>query len=100
MFPELQRVRVDFVGFRDDDARLFHPREVVENGCGSILTKDVAKRNDGELIDGLDGPLRGRIVCAQRLDRVADELEPHGVELPGRIDVQDAATNRELAMLV
>ena len=60
----------------------------------------VAQRHDRHLIDRRDRSLRRRVVGAQRFDRVADELEPDRLRLAGGKHVDDAAADRELAVLV
>ena len=75
-------------------------REVVEERRAAVVLKHVAQRHDRHLIDRRDRPLRRRIVGAQRFDRVADELEPDRMRLAGGKDVDDAAADRELAVLV
>ena len=54
---------------------------------------------DERQLHGLEGPLRGLrhgVEGAQRVDRVAEELQPHGVR-GVRPDVDDAASHAELA---
>ena len=62
--------------------------------------KHILQRHDADLIDRLDRPLGRRVVATHRLNRVADELEPDRLRLAGRKDVDDAAADRELAVLV
>ena len=62
--------------------------------------QDVAQWDDLDLIDGLNRPLGGRVVPAQRFDRVADVLDPDGLSLSRRVDVDDSAADSKLAVLV
>ena len=48
-------------------------------------------------LDGADRPLVGRVEGAQRLDLVAEALDPDRQRLRRREDVDDAAAARELA---
>ena len=52
------------------------------------------------MIDRRSGTLRRRIVGAQRFDGVADEFEPYRLRLAGGKHIQNATTDRELAVLV
>ena len=94
------RVRVDLVAFGDDHARFLDAGKVVEERCRPIVSKHVPQRNHGELIDGVNRPLGRWIVGAQRLDRVADELEPDRLRVARRVDIENAAADREFAVLV
>ena len=100
LIEQLGRVRVDLVALRHDDARGAGARQVVEDRGAAIVLQDVAQRDDRDLIDRRDRSLRRRIVGAQRLDRVADELEPHRVRFAGGKHVGDAAADREFPLLV
>ena len=71
-----------------------------EQGLVPAIAQDVAQRNDRDVIDGLGGALRRRIVGAHRLDGVADVLEPDGLGLAGRKEIEDATPNGEFAVLV
>ena len=82
-------------------------REVVEErGVRPVGRRRLPASTDSrsgtidELIERLDRPLRAGIVAAERLDRVADELEPDRLGLAGGKDVEDAAADGELAVLV
>ena len=44
-----------------------------------------------ELVEGLDGALRAWVEVADRLDGVANELDPHRRRFPGGIHVEDPA---------
>ena len=56
-----------------------------------IVAKPIDQRDDRQLIDGGNRSLGCRIVGSQRLDRVAEKLEPHRRVAAGRIHVEDAA---------
>ena len=99
-FDQLLCLCVDFVALRDDQARFLDARQVVEKRRRPIVAEHVVQRNDGQLIDRLDGSLGRGIVGSERFDRVADELEPDRPGIAGGIDVHDAAADRELAVLV
>ncbi len=64
------------------------------------MSQDVPQRYDRDLIDRRNRSLRGRIVGPKRFDRVADELEPHRVRGRRGEHVDDAAADREFAVLV
>ena len=70
------------------------PRQVGGQTRGPFALPD--QRQHGELLDGLDGALAGRIEDAQRLDLVAEELRPHRPLVGGREDVDDAAPQAPL----
>src|SRR5215203_1689446 len=78
--------------------------EVVEYRCGTIgivaLAQQVLQWNDRRLADAADRTLRGRVVRANRLDRVADELESNRLFGTGRKEIDDAAANAELTRFV
>ena len=65
-----------------------------------LVVEPFADRDDDDLIGGAGGTLRRRIEPAQRLDHVADELEADRLGIAGRKDVDDAAADREGAVLV
>ena len=106
---QLPSALVDIVRL-DDDERRAGVSHVVANRRGSIerggivgliiRRQELAKRRDGHLIDGFLRPLRGGVVPADRLDDVADELEPDRLRLGRRKEVDDAAADAELAVLV
>src|SRR5262249_58225750 len=82
-----------------------HPRrlragEVVEECRLAVALEDVPQRHDVDLIDRGNRTLCRRIVSTERLDRVADELEADGLGFAGRKDIDDAAADREFALLV
>jgi hypothetical protein len=68
--------------------------------AASRLRQHVAQRQQQHVIDRLDRPLRLRVVAAQRLDAVAEELGSHRMRLAGREDVHQAAADAELAVLI
>ncbi len=100
LIEQLGRVRVDLVALGDDDARGAGPRQVVEDRGIAIVLQDVAKGNDRNLIDRRNRSLRRRIVGAERLDRVPDELQPYRVRFAGGKDVGDAAADGEFPRFV
>jgi hypothetical protein len=100
VLDQLCRMRGDFVGLGHDQASVPGARQVIEDRRAAILLEDVAQRDDRHLIDRRDRPLRRRVVGAQRLDGVADELEPNRVRFAGREDVDDSSPDSELAVLV
>src|SRR5207247_9820195 len=55
---------------------------------------------DGELIDGMQRALRERREGADALDLGAEELDAEGLAAGRRIDVDDAAAQRELPALL
>ena len=100
LLDQLRSVHGDFVLFRHGDARVFRARQVVECRRPPVVLQDVAQRYDRDLVDRRDRALSGRVVGAERLDRVTDEFEPDRMRLAGRKDVDDAAADCELAVLV
>ena len=64
------------------------------------LTDALTNRDDVRLVDGAARALRGRVESAERLDRVADELDADWLFVAWREDIDDAAANTELAVLV
>ncbi len=60
---------------------------------------DLADRHQGELLHRLGGALRRHVEGFDRLQRVAEEVEPHGARAPGRIKVENAAAHGVLALL-
>ena len=100
LFEQLRQVRTNLVALGDDDARVARACEVIENRRAAIAGQNVLQRHDPHVVDRADRPLRGRVVTAQRFNRVADKLEPHGLRFAGREDVDDAAADGELAVLV
>ena len=105
LVDELQRLGVDLVTLGHDDAVILRPRQVLEERRAPVRPgrgrrQDISQRHDRDLIDRLDGPLCRRVVPAQRLDRVADELESNRVAFTCREHVENAATDGELAMFI
>ena len=84
--------RIEQGGILEDHERV--PRQVGGQARGPLARPD--QWQHGELLDGLDGALAGRIEDAQRLDLVAEELRPHRPLLGGREDVDDAAPQAPL----
>ncbi len=64
------------------------------------LADALADRHDVRLVDGTARALRGRVESAERLDRVADELDADWLVVAWREDIDDAAADAELAVLV
>ncbi len=60
---------------------------------------DLRHRHQHELAHRLRRALRVGVERLDALDRVAEEIEPHGVETPRRKEVEDAAAHRVLAGL-
>ena len=54
------------------------------------------QRQQQHFVDALYGLLQLRVEFAHRLDLVAEQLDPHRICRVGRIDVNDAPTNRVL----
>ena len=65
-----------------------------------FVVEPLANGHDRDLVDGAGRPLRRRIEAAQRLDHVADELEPHRLDVAGGKHIDDAAADGERAVLV
>ena len=66
---------------------------------GPALDGDLAGRKDDELVERRLGPLGHRIERPDRLDVVAEELDPRGLGRGCRIHVDDPAAPRERAGL-
>ena len=99
LFALFDERRLDFVDLRDEHCAA-QIVQVVEDGrrAGRISEiHELGQRDDLCLIDRLDRPLRIRIVGAQRLDVVADELDADRMLCAGRIEVDDPAAYREFA---
>ena len=64
------------------------------------VERKVADRNEQELVDRLDRTLTVGVETAERLDRVADELQPQRQGFARGEDVENAAAEAELAVLV
>ena len=77
-------------------------RAAIRHGeaVGRRVADVFANRHDQRVVDGLDRALRRRVEAADRLDRVADELDAQRVHVAGGEDVHDAAADAELAVLV
>ena len=58
LFDQLVRVRLDLVVFGHDDAGVPRARKVVEDRRGPIRVEHVAQREDQDLVDRGDRPLR------------------------------------------
>ncbi len=56
-------------------------------------------RHEIERAQLVGGALRLRIEAADRLQRVAEEIEPHRLGHAGRVEVDDAAAHRIVARL-
>ena len=64
------------------------------------LPEAFANGHDARLVDGPGRALSGRVVAADRLHRVADELDAQRLGVARREHVHDAAAHAELAVLV
>ena len=62
---------------------------------GARRVDRLAHRVDVDRVERPQRPLRGRVVEANRFDLVAEQLDPHGVTVDGREDVDDRAAHRE-----
>ncbi len=106
LFGQLHRLGRHVVGLGDEEARRARREQVVEEGgrpvdCVAVARlEQLAHGHDPRAFGGLDRTLRGGVVAADGLDRVADELEPHRVRLARREEVHDAAAHAELAVRV
>ena len=107
LLRELLAVRMHFVRLRDQDDRTLTAPQVVEDGRRSILPlvlviggDQLLQRRDRRLVERGGRSLRRRVVGADRLDRVAHELEPERLARARREEVDHAAANAELARLV
>ena len=104
LFAHLDGGRAHFIGLGDEHERTAGRREVVEQRGAAIrdgaVGEQFLERHDVRLIDPAGGPLGRRIVGADGLDRVADELEPDRLPRARRIEIDDAAARGELARFV
>ncbi len=108
---------LDHVGVLDHEQARAGLVRVVEDGAAAIdhldadvvgalrraparLGQHVAQRQQQDVVDRLDRPLRLRVVAAQRLDGVAEELDADRLRLAGREDVDQAAADAEFAVLI
>ena len=98
-------MRADLVRLRDEHDRPCRcardSRTPSRDRSGVIgVVEQLLQRHDRCLIEAPRSIAASRVVGADRLDRVADELEPDGSRGAGRIEVDDAAADAELAVLV
>ena len=80
--------------------RATSPRNSITGTAAPVVVEPLADRHDQELIGRAGRPLRRRIEPPQRFDHVADELDADRLGVAGREDVDDAAADRERAVLV
>src|SRR5439155_1626691 len=74
-----------------------HPSEPGPDGrLAGMRKQELRGRQELDAIDAADRALVGRIEAPQRIDLVAEEVDPHGQRRRGREDVDDAASAREL----
>ncbi len=101
--------RKHLVGFGDDEDGAAAEVQILENrglqpqvrGRRVVgLPEAFANGHDARLVDGPRRALGGRVVAADRLHRVADELDAQRLGVAGREHVHDAAAHAELAVLV
>ena len=101
--------RKHVVGFDDHEGRPAAEGQVLEDrgfqpqvrGRRVVgLAQAFADGHDTGLIDGPGRTLRRRVVAADRLDRVADELDAQRLGVARREHVHDAAAHAELTVLV
>ena len=74
-------------------------RHVVEQVGGAGLVGGGAERQHQQLVQRLGGALGGGIEAADRLDVVAEELQPHRARVARHEDVDDAAPHAPLPHL-
>ena len=100
----LAAVRLDLVRLGHEQHRAAGQRQVVEERRRTIdvvrIAGELGERHDRRLIDSSRGALRRGVVGPDRLDRVADELEPDRTLGAGRVEIDHAAAHAELARLV
>ena len=105
LFPEL----ADCVGLPDDVRRAVQRRDEVVGNRNRLVLVDERRldqvapslqgRIDHRPVDRMQGPLRERREGADRLDLVAEELDPERLAACGREDVDDPTPHCELAAL-
>ena len=67
------------------------------SGDAAGRQEELARRQEDDLVDGADRPLVGRVEPPERVDLVAEELDPDRQRARRREDVDDAAAPGELA---
>ena len=110
LLAPLLDLRAHVLRLGHDDAHRPRRAQIVEDGrrwrrgtsgdLSRVWPSGFPHRHDLKLIQRFDRALGPRIEAADRLDRVADELDADGRILAGGIDVENAAAQRELAVLV
>ena len=70
---------------------------LADDGRPAGRQEELGGGEEGDLTDGLDAALVGRIEGAQGVDLVAEQLDPDGQGRRRREDVDDPAASRELA---
>jgi hypothetical protein len=99
---------VDFLRLVDEQPRARPPRVVGKRRrtvgapgiVGAIQRQQFSLGQDADAVERGRRSLRRRVEPANRLDDVADELEPDRLAVAGGKDVDDAAAQAELPMLV
>jgi hypothetical protein len=64
------------------------------------ILRELAERQQQQVFDRVERPLRARVEDAHALDVVAEELEPHGPRIARREDVEDPAADGEVARIL
>ena len=101
LVADLARLLLDLFVLGHDDVEAVRRARKSSTGTSSlVVVEPFAHRNDNELIGRAGGSLRRRVEPAQRLDHVADELDAHRFGSRRGKYVDDAAANREGAVLV
>ena len=101
LLANLPDLLLDLLALGHDDPRAMGGRqEVKDRQSLVVVVESFAHRHDRHLIDGAGGALRRWIESAQRLDHVADELQADRLAVAGGKHIEDAAADRERAMLV
>ena len=72
-------------------------RRALRQRAPAIGGQELAGRQQRDLLQAAPRGLRDRIEAADRLDLVAEQVQPHRFGRAGRPDVDDAAARRELA---
>ena len=99
--PRFSSLLLDESILRDDQTHPVRGAQSIDRPAQVIVViESFANGDDQELIGGSRRSLRGRVEAPERFDHVADELNPHRFGIAGREHVEDAAANREGAMLV
>ena len=73
------------------------PATVTAIRTSGVTEKELTRRQQHDLVNRPHTALVGRVESAQRLDLIAEPLDPDGEWLTGREDVDNAAPTGELA---